>query len=63
MCGLYILNGSTVIGHESVASQDLLDKFKLSHLRLGHVSERDLVELAKHDLMWSKKLNKLEWEL
>lgn len=32
-CGLYTLDGSTVIGHASVVSQYLLDKSKLWNLR------------------------------
>lgn len=47
MCRLYILNGSTTIGHTSVVSQDLLDKSKFWHLRLGHVSEKGVVEPTK----------------
>jgi len=50
--GLYILKGSTVIAHASVASVDTLDITKLWHLRLGHVSERGLVKLAKQGLGW-----------
>ena len=59
--GLYILDGSTVIGHASVASVDTLDITKLWHLRLGHVSERGLVELAKQGLLGNEKLNKLDF--
>ena len=43
--GLYILYVSTIISHASMASQTLHDKIKLWHLRLGHVSEKGLVEL------------------
>jgi len=45
--GLFILEGSTIIGHASIASNTLIDKTKLWHLRLGHVSERGLHELEK----------------
>ena len=59
--GLYILEGSTVIAHASVASVDTLDITKLWHLRLGHFIERGLVELAKQGLLGNKKLNKLDF--
>jgi len=59
--GLYILEGSTIIAHASVASEDTLDITKLWHLRLGHVSERGLVELAKQGLLGNEKLNKLDF--
>jgi len=58
--GLYILEGSTVIAHASVSSVDTLDITKLWHLRLGHVSERGLVELAKQGFLGNEKLNKLD---
>jgi len=59
--GLYILEGSIVIDHASVASVDTLDIIKLWHLRLGHVSERGLVELAKQGLLGNEILNKLDF--
>lgn len=37
MCGLYVLNSSTVIGHVLVTSQDSHDKYELCDFRLGHV--------------------------
>lgn len=51
ICELYILYGSTVIGHASIVSQDLIDKPKLWHLRIWHVTEKSLVELAKQELL------------
>lgn len=54
-----LLDGSIIICHESLASQDFYDKTKLWHLRLSHFSERDLVELANKGFIGSKKLNKL----
>ena len=59
--GLYILEGSPVIAHASFNSVDTLDITKLWHLRLGHVSERGLVELAKQGLLRNEKLNKLDF--
>ena len=45
--GLYILEESIVIRHVSIASQTMEDKSKLWHLRLGHISEKGLIELEK----------------
>lgn len=58
---MYILDDSTIINHASLANQDFHNKIKLWHLRLSHVSERGLVELAKKGLIGSKKLHKLEF--
>jgi hypothetical protein len=59
--GLHILEGSTVIAHASIASVDTLDTTKLWHLRLGHVSEKGFVELAKLGFLENEKLNKLDF--
>ena len=59
--GLYILEGSTVIGQAFVASQTMEDKSKLWHLRLGHISEKGLIELEKQHLLMGDKLHKLEF--
>jgi len=59
MNGLYILDGSIVIGNASVASVVPHNNSELWHLRLGHVSERGLVELAKQGLLGKDKLDKL----
>lgn len=61
MNGLYILDGSIVIGNTSVASVVPHNNSELWHLRLGHVSERGLVELAKQGLLGKDKLDKLEF--
>lgn len=61
MNGLYILDGSIVIGNASVASVVPHNNSELWHLRLGHVSERGLVELAKQGLLGKDKLDKLEF--
>jgi len=47
MNSLYILYGSIVIGNASIASVVPHNNSELWHLRLGNVSERGLVELAK----------------
>ncbi|XP_027340957.1 uncharacterized protein LOC113854254 [Abrus precatorius] len=59
--GLYLLEGSTIIAHTSVASQTMQDKTKLWHLRLGHISERDLVELNKQKLLGDDRMEELEF--
>lgn len=48
-------------GNASLYRQDFYDKTKLCHLRLGHVKEISLVELAKKGFPNSKKMNKLEF--
>jgi len=61
MNGLYILDCSIVIGNASVASVVPHNNSELWHLRLGHVSERGLVELVKQGLLRKNKLDKLEF--
>jgi len=61
MNGLYILDGSIVIGHAFVASVASHNKSELWHLRLGHVNERGLVDLSKQGLLGNDKLDKLEF--
>ena len=61
MNGLYILDGSIVIGNASVASVVPHNNSELWRLRLGHVSERGLVEQAKQGLLGKDKLDKLEF--
>ncbi|WVZ16441.1 hypothetical protein V8G54_009423 [Vigna mungo] len=57
---LYILEGSTVIGHVSVAS-GTENTARLWHLRMGHISEKGLEELEKQDLLLGDKLQKLDF--
>lgn len=40
MCGLYILDGSNIIGHAILASRDFNEKNKLWNLRSKHATER-----------------------
>jgi hypothetical protein len=61
MNGLYILDGSIVIGHASVTSVTPHNNSEFWHLRLGSFSERGLVELAKQGLLGKDKLDKLEF--
>ncbi|WVZ02051.1 hypothetical protein V8G54_022857 [Vigna mungo] len=58
--GLYILEGSTVIGHVSVAS-GTENTARLWHLRMGHISEKGLEELEKQNLLLGDKLQKLDF--
>jgi len=55
--GLYILEGSTVIGQASVASQTMEDKSKLWQLQLGHISDKSKL----WHLLMGDKLHKLEF--
>lgn len=56
---LYVLGGSTIIRNMLLFKQFFYDKTKL--LRLMHVTERCLVELANQGLLGDEKLNKLEF--
>lgn len=57
--GIYSLLGSTVIGGISNVTSADMDKAKLWHMRLGHVSERGLQELSKQDLLCGDKIERL----
>lgn len=56
---LYLLIGNTIVGGTSVAQANF-DKTKLWHMRLGHVSEKGLLELAKRNLLCGDKVQGLE---
>ena len=45
--GLYSVDGEVVIGFATTATGRFLSKTELWHMRLGHVSEKGLIELAK----------------
>jgi len=45
--GLYSVDGEVVIGSAATATGRVLSKTELWHMRLGHVSEKRLIELAK----------------
>ncbi|KAG8474731.1 hypothetical protein CXB51_031459 [Gossypium anomalum] len=59
---LYVLQGSTVTG-DAVAFSSLSDDdiTKLWHLRLGHMSENDMVELSKRGLLDGQGICKLNF--
>lgn len=56
--GVYILQGKSVQGSANTVS---VDKTHLWHERLGHINERGLVELSKHDLLDGDKIDKLDF--
>ena len=57
--GLYVLQGSTMIGSISIPSEDIDQLSLLWHRRLEHISERRLMELKKQGLLNGDKLGKL----
>ncbi|KAH9786526.1 hypothetical protein KPL71_010287 [Citrus sinensis] len=56
--GLYVLEGTTVTRMVSVSSSFSVDKTRLWHLRLGHMSLRGLKELSKQGLLGSDTIVK-----
>lgn len=58
---LYILDGCTIIAQGAMLSVNQHDKTRLWHMRLGHVSEKGLVELAKQNPFNGDKIEKLEF--
>lgn len=59
--GVYILDGEVISGVADVSIKHTEDKTRLWHLRLGHMSERGLKELAKQGLFGSDKIGNLEF--
>ena len=59
--GLYTLVAEVVSGSTNVASTKPLSKTEIWHMRLGHVSERGLVELGKQNLLGGDKVEKLKF--
>lgn len=57
--GLYMLEGNIVTIMASVSSTANVDKNRLCHLRLGHISLKDVTELLKHGLLGSDKIEDL----
>ena len=59
--GLYMLHGETVIGLAAAATITELQRAKLWHLRLGHMSERGMLELQKQGLLGNVEVSKLDF--
>ncbi|GAV86111.1 gag_pre-integrs domain-containing protein, partial [Cephalotus follicularis] len=59
---LYKLQGSTVIGSVAVSSSvSDSDDTKLWHMRLGHMSEREMNNLSKRGLLGGHSIGKLNF--
>ena len=58
---MYILEAEVVSGSADVASKKPLSKIEIWHMRLGHASERGLVELGKQNLLGGDKVEKLKF--
>ncbi|XP_071727384.1 uncharacterized mitochondrial protein AtMg00300-like [Rutidosis leptorrhynchoides] len=60
--GLYLLKGSMVTGASGVSSSAKdVDTTKLWHMRLGHMSERGMMELSKRGLLCGQNIGRLEF--
>ncbi|GKV43027.1 hypothetical protein SLEP1_g50368 [Rubroshorea leprosula] len=61
--GLYHLQGSTINGTcaMSTSSRPDRDVTQLWHMRLGHMSERGMMELSKRGLLCGRKIGKLDF--
>ena len=59
MNGLYILDGRTVIGSVLNVQKQCISKTRMCHMRLCHISERELQELSKKKSLGSDKLESL----
>ena len=59
--GLYILQGSTVVGAVAVSSISDLDQTRLWHMRLGHMTEHGMDELSKRGLLGGHRAGKLDF--
>ncbi|PKU72844.1 Retrovirus-related Pol polyprotein from transposon TNT 1-94 [Dendrobium catenatum] len=59
--GLYVLQGATLVGETHVTAKQNLDKTKLWHQRLGHLSDRGLIELQKQGLFGNDSIAKIDF--
>ena len=55
------MDGEVVIGYAGLAIGRVLSKIELWHMRLGHVSEKGLIELAKQELLCGDRVEKLKF--
>ncbi|GAV75938.1 gag_pre-integrs domain-containing protein [Cephalotus follicularis] len=60
---IYHLQGSTVMGFAAVTSSSVSenDRMKLWHMRLGHISERDMTTLSKRGLLCREQTISLDF--
>lgn len=56
---IYMLIGKIVIGEVAYADNQTVDKTRLWHMRLGHVSEKGLQELGKQNLLGGDKIDSI----
>ena len=54
-----MLIGKIVIGKVAYADNQTVDKTRLWHMRLGHVSEKGLQELRKQNLLGGDKIDSI----
>ena len=58
---VFILDGDVVNGETGMSVADTIDKIKIWHLRLGHISERGFKELEKQGVLGNEKLGNLDF--
>ena len=58
---VYVLDGEVVTGESSVSVKANTDNTKLWHLRLEHISLKDLKELEKQKVLGADKIEKLDF--
>jgi len=56
--GLYYVDGEVVIGSAATTTRRVLSKTELWHMRLGHVGEKGLIELAKQELLCGDRMER-----
>ncbi|KAK0579981.1 hypothetical protein LWI29_034466 [Acer saccharum] len=59
--GLYVLRGEVVTNEVACIASKISDKGSLWHVRLGHMSERGVLELSKRDLLNEDQVSKLDF--
>ena len=59
--GLYLLQGSTIVGAATVSSTDPDSNTRLWHMRLVHMSKADMPILSKRGLLNGQKIEKLDF--
>ena len=57
----YSVDGEVVIGSTATATGRVLSKTELWHMRLGHVSEKRLIELAEQELLCGDRMERLKF--